>query len=177
MTPTRRPAAVIWLLLLAVTFGPLLCRTGGDQSWAARTTAATAPRTAEAPTAPAPHDAAPPADGDTAYPAAFRTDTAHPGDATAERAAGAATAPDRTHRLTARTDLVDIPRRCSGRHAPGPGEAAPLPVPHRAEPPALSTVEPVATAAAPLVRPAPAHSGTGPAGPADPASLLPVLRI
>ncbi|MFF9477307.1 hypothetical protein [Streptomyces sp. NPDC014733] len=157
MTATRRPAAVIWLLLLAVTFGPLLCRTGGDQSWRAAPTAATAAwRAADAPAAPAPRDAAPPADADL-----------RPG----------AAASDRAHRLTARTDLVDVPRRCSGRHAPGPDESAPLPAPHRGEPLAPSVAAAVTTAAAPLGRPVPARPGTGPAGPADPATLLPVLRI
>ncbi|MEU3709584.1 hypothetical protein [Streptomyces catenulae] len=168
MTTTRRPAAVIWLLLLAVTFGPLLCRTGGDQSWRAAPTAATTalPAAADAPTAPAPRTAATTADADTAPSA--------DADAAGPRADGA---PDPAHRLTARTDLVDVPRRCSGRHAPGPDESAPLPAPHRGEPLAPSVAVPVTTAAAPLGRPVPVRSGTGPAGPADPATLLPVLRI
>ncbi|GAA3179867.1 MULTISPECIES: hypothetical protein [Streptomyces] len=170
MTATRRPAAVIWLLLLAVTFGPLLCRTGGDQSWRAPQTAhAAGPRpAADAPAAPVLRDTADQADADTADP---RTDPAPP------VGARAGDGPDRTHRLTARTDLVDVPRRCSGRHAPGPDESAPLPAPHRGEPLAPSTAVPATTAAAPLGRPVPARPDTGPAGPADPATLLPVLRI
>ncbi|WP_405744715.1 hypothetical protein OG422_22120 [Streptomyces sp. NBC_01525] len=170
MTATRRPAAAIWLLLLAVTFGPLLCRTGGDQSWGAvQATAMAGPRATGAPAAPALRDAAPPED--TARPAEPRTDTAPP---TGDRADAA---PDRTHRLAARTDLVDVPRHCSGRHAPGPDESAPLPTPHRGEPLAPSVAVPATLAAAPPARPVPARSDTGPAGPADPATLLPVLRI
>ncbi|WP_190142073.1 hypothetical protein, partial [Streptomyces glebosus] len=35
MHPVRRSAALTLLLLLTVTFGPLLCRIGGDQAWLA----------------------------------------------------------------------------------------------------------------------------------------------
>ncbi|MFF4696988.1 hypothetical protein [Streptomyces chattanoogensis] len=47
----RRSPAVTLLLLLAVTFGPMLCRIGGDQAWSAgqaATAAAPAARTADA---------------------------------------------------------------------------------------------------------------------------------
>ncbi|MGY4974687.1 hypothetical protein ACWGCC_36765, partial [Streptomyces nigrescens] len=74
MHQLRRSAALSLLLLLAVTFGPLLCRTGGGQAWpagrAATATAAADWRAADAPPAAA-ADATGPADGTaTARPAA-----------------------------------------------------------------------------------------------------------
>ncbi|MGY5132429.1 hypothetical protein ACWGJW_08435, partial [Streptomyces nigrescens] len=77
MHQLRRSAALSLLLLLAVTFGPLLCRTGGGQAWpagratTATTTAAAAWRAADAP----PADATGPADG----PATARPAAAHSG--------------------------------------------------------------------------------------------------
>ncbi len=44
MRHVRRSATLTLLLLLAVTFGPLLCRIGGDQAWlAGRAATAAAP--------------------------------------------------------------------------------------------------------------------------------------
>ncbi|MFI9051100.1 hypothetical protein [Streptomyces sp. NPDC053427] len=43
----RRSTALTLLLLLAVTFGPMLCRIGGDQAWTAGRAAATAAAAAE----------------------------------------------------------------------------------------------------------------------------------
>ncbi|MCK7626687.1 hypothetical protein MUU72_26890 [Streptomyces sp. RS10V-4] len=138
----RRSATLTLLLLLAVAFGPLLCRTGGPQDRPAARAAVAAAATAEGRhTAP---ERAP-------YPAA-------------ERAGAAPVA------------VADSLKRCSGRHAPDPGEAAPLPAPPRGEP-----LAPDPTAAGPLAAALPprcalARPPTG-APAADPAALLPVLRI
>ncbi|TXC93559.1 hypothetical protein, partial [Streptomyces sp. ISID311] len=119
MHAVRRSAALTLLLLLAVTFGPLLCRIGGDQAWLAgrAATAAAQWRTglvaahaADAPHTDAPHtDATSPA-GDAATPS--RPGTAHSGPRLDDRAPLAVAA---------------APKRCSNRHAPAPSESAPLP--------------------------------------------------
>lgn len=78
MHHVRRSATLTLLLLLAVTFGPLLCRIGGDQAWLSgrAATAAATWRTGDAPaaapdTAAVSPDAANPAGGGTpARPAA-----------------------------------------------------------------------------------------------------------
>ncbi|MFG2223417.1 hypothetical protein [Streptomyces sp. NPDC048644] len=152
MTHARRSAAVILLLLLAVTFGPLLCRIGGDQAWkAVQATAAGVL-----------------ADTGTA-------DAATAGPATAAGPTGPE-AGHRADRFAVWTDVLDVPKRCSGQHAPGSGESAPLPAPHRGEPlaPGIAGPAPMAVdlpAQFALARPPTA------AGHADHSTLLPVLRI
>ncbi|MFE3772942.1 hypothetical protein [Streptomyces sp. NPDC059122] len=136
----RRSATLTLLLLLAVAFGPLLCRIGGDQAWLAGRAAAAAEIWRTGPAGPAAADAA------------------HP----------AATAP---------TAVADTVRNCSGRHAPSPGEAAPLPAQHRAE-----LLAPDASAPGPLAADLPHRFGlarppTGAAPATDHTALLPVLRI
>ncbi|MFJ5677142.1 hypothetical protein [Streptomyces sp. NPDC093097] len=133
----RRSATLTLLLLLAVAFGALLCRTGGDQAWReGRATAAVANGRS-----------------------VFADPVAAPPAATAPIA------------------VADGIKNCSGHRAPSPGESAPLPAPHRAEPLAPDT-----TGAGPLAADLPhqfalARPPTG-AGPAtDHTALLPVLRI
>src|SRR5438093_1081619 len=58
----HRSATLTLLLLLAVTFGPLLCRIGGDQAWLAGRAAAAAELWQTGPTGPAAQPGAPPAD-------------------------------------------------------------------------------------------------------------------
>ncbi|ANZ16181.1 membrane protein [Streptomyces noursei ATCC 11455] len=136
----RRSATLTLLLLLAVTFGPLLCRIGGDQAWLAGRAAAAAEFWRGAPAEPA------------------ATFAAHP----------AATAP---------IAVADTVKNCSGRHAPSPGEAAPLPAPHRAEPLAPDVTAPGPLAADLPHRFALARPPTGAAPTPDHTALLPVLRI
>lgn len=143
MHQLRRSAGMMLLLLLAVTFGPLLCRTGLEApAPAGRTTASAAVATAVPATAGRP-------------------------------AAKPEAAP-----LTAPPAAADPAKRCSGRHAPGPDESAPLPAPHRGEP-----LAPAPTAGpGPLAADAPAQFAlarppTDHAPANDPTALLPVLRI
>lgn len=165
MHHVRRSATLTLLLLLAVTFGPLLCRIGGDQAWLSgraataaaswrtggATTAAPAAATAVSP------DAANPADGDTpARPAAD---------------SGPRLDPD------APVALVHAPKKCSDRHAPGPDESAPLPTPHRGEPLAPATTGPGPLAADPPAQCALARPPTDGMSATDHTTLLPVLRI
>ncbi|MGY5124575.1 hypothetical protein [Streptomyces nigrescens] len=159
MHQVRRSAALTLLLLLAVTFGPLLCRSGGDQAWLAgrATTAAAAWRAADAPPATA-TDATGPVDGTaTARPAAAhsgpRLDTAAP------------------------LAVAHAPKRCSDRHAPGPDESAPLPAPQRGEPPAPATAGPGPLATDLPAQCALARPPTDTASAVDHTALLPVLRI
>ncbi|MFI9260012.1 hypothetical protein ACIGT4_20270 [Streptomyces sioyaensis] len=164
MHAVRRSAALTLLLLLAVTFGPLLCRIGGDQAWLAgrAATAAAQWRTGlvAAHAADAPHtDATSPAD-DAATPS--RPAAAHGGPQLDDRAPLAVAA---------------APKRCSNRHAPAPSESAPLPAPHRGEP-----LAPATTGAGPRAADLPAQHArarppTGSAPAVDHTSLLPVLRI
>ncbi|MEU5546949.1 hypothetical protein AB0G85_31895 [Streptomyces sioyaensis] len=169
MHAVRRSAALTLLLLLAVTFGPLLCRIGGDQAWLAgrAATAAAQWRTglvaahaADATSTDATHtDAASPA-GDAATPS--RPAAAHGGPRLDDRAPLAVAA---------------APKRCSNRHAPAPSESAPLPAPHRGEP-----LAPATTGAGPRAADLPAQHArarppTGSAPAVDHTSLLPVLRI
>ncbi|WP_329173056.1 hypothetical protein OG754_12980 [Streptomyces decoyicus] len=165
MHHVRRSATLTLLLLLAVTFGPLLCRIGGDQAWLSgrAATAAATWRTGGAPTA-APDatavspDAANPAGGDTpARPAAAGS--------------GPRLGPD------APVAVAHAPKKCSGRHAPGPDESAPLPTPHRGEPLAPATTGPGPLATDPPAQYALARPPTDGASATDPTTLLPVLRI
>ncbi|MFB7635051.1 hypothetical protein ACFC0M_29425 [Streptomyces sp. NPDC056149] len=140
MRRLRRSAPLTLLFLLAVAFGPLLCRIGGDQAWLAGRAAAAADIWRSAPAGPN----------------------------TASATASAATAP---------IAVADGVKHCSGRHAPSPGEAAPLPAPHRAEPLAPDVTGPGPLAADlprtfALARP---PTDGGPA--TDHTALLPVLRI
>ncbi|MGV4928980.1 hypothetical protein K2224_13180 [Streptomyces sp. BHT-5-2] len=136
----RRSATLTLLLLLAVAFGPLLCRIGGDQAWLAGRAAAAAELWRSGPAGPAAASAA------------------HP----------AATAP---------VAVADTAKNCSGRHAPSPGEGAPLPAPHRAEPLAVDVTAPGPLAADLPHRFALARPPTGGALAPDHTALLPVLRI
>ncbi|MCB5908375.1 hypothetical protein [Streptomyces pinistramenti] len=154
MTHARRPAAAILLLLLAVTFGPLLCRTGGDQ----------AGKAAQATTASSTF-----ADTGTA-------DAAADGPGTATGPVGPA-AGHRADRFAVWTDVIDVPKRCSGQHAPGNDESAPLPAPHRVEPLAPGTAGPAPMAVDAPAQFALARPPTAAAGDADHSTLLPVLRI
>ncbi|MBM4793393.1 hypothetical protein HXP44_15345 [Streptomyces sioyaensis] len=168
MHAVRRSAALTLLLLLAVTFGPLLCRIGGDQAWLAgrAATAAAQWRTGlvAAHAADAAHanttgvGATPPADAA----APSRPAVAHGGPQLDDRAPLAVAA---------------APKRCSNRHAPAPSESAPLPAPHRGEP-----LAPATTGAGPRAADLPAQHArarppTGSAPAVDHTSLLPVLRI
>ncbi|MFD8546607.1 hypothetical protein [Streptomyces sp. NPDC059649] len=157
MHQLRRSAGMLLLLLLAVTFGPLLCRTG-------LTAVAPAGRTA-APAAVAKSAAAPAAMARTA-------------GATDGRPAADPTAAPPTGPLPAPPAAGDPAKRCSDRHAPGPEESAPLPTPHRGEP-----LAPAPTAGpGPLAADAPAQFAlarppTDHTPATDPTALLPVLRI
>ncbi|UQA93010.1 hypothetical protein [Streptomyces halobius] len=131
MRQVRRSAALTLLLLLAVTFGPLLCRTGGEQVWPAGRSVETAL-------------------------------TVHSGQL-----------PDAGAPLV----VADTPKKCSGRHAPGPNESVPLPSPQRGEP-----LAPAATGPAPLATDAAAQCAlarppTGSSPTTEHSSLRPVLRI
>ncbi|MFG2495901.1 hypothetical protein ACGFSD_33370 [Streptomyces caniferus] len=157
MHHVRRSATLTLLLLLAVTFGPLLCRIGGGQAWQAgrAATAAAAWRTDGA-TAAAP----------AAVTRADRNAPAHPAAGNGPRLD-----PD------APVAVVHAPKRCSDRHAPGPAESAPLPTPHRGEPLAPATTGPGPLAADLPAQFALARPPTDSAPARDRTALLPVLRI
>ncbi|MEU8785157.1 hypothetical protein [Streptomyces sp. NPDC048637] len=174
MHHVRRSAALTLLLLLAVTFGPMLCRIGGDQAWLAgrAATATAAWRAADAPPAA---DASPAAAADATGPA-DGTATARPADGTATARPAAAHSGPRLD-TAAPLAVAQAPKRCSGRHAPGPDESAPLPAPHRGEP-----LAPATTGAGPLAADLPAQCAlarppTDSASAVDHTALLPVLRI
>ncbi|RXS66052.1 hypothetical protein EST92_29180 [Streptomyces sp. TM32] len=159
MHAVRRSAALTLLLLLAVTFGPLLCRIGGDQAWLAGRAATAA------------------AQWRTGLVAAHAADTAHAGAAHTgpTRPAAAHDGPQLDDR--APLAVAAAPKRCSNRHAPAPSESAPLPAPHRGEP-----LAPATTGAGPRAADLPAQHArarppTGSAPAVDHTSLLPVLRI
>ncbi|MFG2832718.1 hypothetical protein ACGFWI_35580 [Streptomyces sp. NPDC048434] len=158
MHHVRRSATLTLLLLLAVTFGPLLCRIGGDQAWSAgRAATVAAAWRADGASAATP-DAASPADGDApARPAA----------------AGSGPRLDRDAPIA----VAHAPKRCSDRHAPGPAESAPLPSPHRGEPLAPATTGPGPLAADLPAQFALARPPTDSAPAHDRTALLPVLRI
>ncbi|MGA5270572.1 hypothetical protein [Streptomyces lydicamycinicus] len=174
MRPVRRSAALTLLLLLTVTFGPLLCRIGGDQAWlAGRAATAAADWRAGDATPAAALDATGPADGTAAArPATERPATERPAT---ERPAAAHHGP----RLdpTAPLAVTQAPKRCSDRHAPGPEETAPLPAPHRGEPLAPATIGPGPLAVDLPVQCALARPPTDSASVIDHTALLPVLRI
>ncbi|WP_432003306.1 hypothetical protein [Streptomyces sioyaensis] len=188
MHAVRRSAALTLLLLLAVTFGPLLCRIGGDQAWLAGRAATAA---AQWRTGLVAAHAADAADTGAANTAAANTNAANTGTARAHatgagatRPADAATSsrPAAAHggpQLDDRAPLAvaAAPKRCSNRHAPAPSESAPLPAPHRGEP-----LAPATTGAGPRAADLPAQHArarppTGSAPAVDHTSLLPVLRI
>ncbi|MGX1760137.1 hypothetical protein ACWIG5_25030 [Streptomyces lydicus] len=180
MHHVRRSATLTLLLLLAVTFGPQLCRIGGDQAWSAgRAAAATAAWRSDAATAASPaaaHPAASPADGDGPADADGPADGSAPakGDAPA-RPSAAASGP----RLDpgAPIAVAHAPKKCSNRHAPGPAESAPLPTPHRGEPLAPATTGPGPLAVDLPAQYALARPPTDSAPARDRTPLLPVLRI
>ncbi|WP_407549870.1 hypothetical protein QOM21_11800 [Streptomyces sp. Pv4-95] len=158
MRQVRRSATPILLLLLAVTFGPLLCRIGGDQAWLAG-------RAATAAAAPAVGAAAVGA----AAPAAEAQRPATGRDVTAGPRGGASRG--------APLAVADTAKKCSGRHAPAPDESVPLPAPHRGEPLAPTTAGPAPLAADAPAQYALARPPTDGAPTADPHALQPVLRI
>lgn len=161
MHRVRRSAAMTLLVLLAVTFGPLLCRAGGDQDWSATATATATAVQATAPTgtASAAERARPSAGQD-----GPRLDPAAGQDGPQFDPAGPVA-------------VADAPKRCSHRHAPGPEGSVPLPAPHRAEPLAPATTGPGPLAADPPVQFALARPPTDSASATDHTALLPVLRI
>ncbi|MFF7229538.1 hypothetical protein [Streptomyces sioyaensis] len=179
MHAVRRSAALTLLLLLAVTFGPLLCRIGGDQAWLAGRAATAA---AQWRTGLVAAHAADAASTDAASTDAASTDATHAG---ATSPAGDAATPSRPGTAHGGPQLDDraplavaaAPKRCSNRHAPAPSESAPLPAPHRGEP-----LAPATTGAGPRAADLPAQHArarppTGSAPAVDHTSLLPVLRI
>ncbi|MFE5740635.1 hypothetical protein [Streptomyces celluloflavus] len=144
MRPVCRSAVLTPLLLLAVTFAPLLCRIGGDQMWSAVGRSATAAAAWTQPSA-----AGAPSDTEAGGP----------------------------RRVAAPVAVAEAPKKCSGRHAPGPDESVPLPAQHRAEP-----LAPAAVGAVPLAADVPAQFAlarppTDGAPATDHLALLPVLRI
>ncbi|KOG39442.1 hypothetical protein [Streptomyces decoyicus] len=172
MHHVRRSATLTLLLLLAVTFGPLLCRVGGDQAWLSgrAATAAAAWRTGGA-TAAAPNAAAAAPDATAVAP-----DAANPaGGATPDWPAAADSGPQLDP--DAPVAVVHAPKKCSDRHAPGPDESAPLPTPHRGEPLAPATTGPGPLAADLPAQYALARPPTDGASATDHTTLLPVLRI
>ncbi|BDH14758.1 hypothetical protein [Streptomyces hygroscopicus] len=172
MHHVRRSATLTLLLLLAVTFGPLLCRIGGDQAWLSgrAATAAATWRTGGAPAAAPDTTAVSP---DTT---AVSPDAANPaGGGTPARPAAADSGPQLDP--DAPVAVAHAPKKCSGRHAPGPDESAPLPTPHRGEPLAPATTGPGPLAADPPAQYALARPPTDGASATDPTTLLPVLRI
>ncbi|WP_432141977.1 hypothetical protein [Streptomyces sp. bgisy084] len=169
MHPVRRSAALTLLLLLAVTFGPLLCRIGGDQAWLAgrAATAAADWRAGDATPVVAP-DTRGPADG---------TATARPATAPPNTARPAAAQHGPWLDPAAPLAVAKAPKRCSDRHAPGPDETVPLPAPHRGEPLAPATIGPGPLAADLPAQCALARPPTDSASVIDHTALLPVLRI
>ncbi|WP_328548129.1 hypothetical protein [Streptomyces platensis] len=174
MHPVRRSAALTLLLLLTVTFGPLLCRIGGDQAWLAgrAATAAADRRAGDATPAAAPDTTAP----DTTAPDTTAPDTTGPADRTATARPAAAHHGPRLD-PAAPLAVAHAPKRCSDRHAPGPDEGAPLPAPHRGEPLAPATIGPGPLAVDLPAQCALARPPTDSASVIDPTALLPVLRI
>ncbi|MFH8570896.1 hypothetical protein [Streptomyces sp. NPDC017993] len=156
MRQVRRSATMTLLLLLAVTFGPLLCRIGGDQAWLAgrAATAAAGPAVGAAAPATGPAGAQRPATGR---------------DVTAGPRGG----PPRGAPIA----VADTAKKCSGRHAPAPDESVPLPAPHRGEPLASTTAGPAPLAADAPAQYALARPPTNNAPATDPFALQPVLRI
>ncbi|WP_328384545.1 hypothetical protein OHS81_10475 [Streptomyces sp. NBC_00400] len=180
MHHVRRSATLTLLLLLAVTFGPLLCRIGGDQAWSAgRSAAATAAWRAGAATAASPaaaHPAASPADGDASADGDGPADGHASPDGYAPARPSAATGGPRLD-PGAPIAVAHAPKKCSNRHAPGPAESAPLPTPHRGEPLAPATTGPGPLAVDLPAQHALARPPTDSAPARDRTPLLPVLRI
>ncbi|MFI1155432.1 hypothetical protein [Streptomyces sioyaensis] len=168
MHAVRRSAALTLLLLLAVTFGPLLCRIGGDQAWLAGRAATAAAQWRSGLVAAHAADAA---GADAAHAGSTRPVDA----ATPPRPAAAHGGPQLDDR--APLAVAAAPKRCSNRHAPAPSESAPLPAPHRGEPLAPATAGAGPRAADLPAQYARARPPTGSAPAVDHTSLLPVLRI
>ncbi|MFI9229606.1 hypothetical protein [Streptomyces rimosus] len=149
MERVRRSAVATLLLLLAVTFGPLLCRVGGVEA---------------APTARAAVPQAVAAQAEAAQTEAAETQEAQ----TADRAA---TGPATYYAM------AQAPKKCSGQHAPSQNESAPVPTPNRGEPltPAATGPAPFAAHAPACFALARPPTGTAPA--TDHTALLPVLRM
>ncbi|MEV0373696.1 hypothetical protein AB0I10_28455 [Streptomyces sp. NPDC050636] len=155
MQQVRRSAAMTLLLLLAVTFGPLLCRIGGDQAWLAGRSS----------------EAALTASSGQIPDAVLTASSGQIPDAVLTASSGQA--PD----AAAPIAMADTPKKCSGRHAPAPDESVPLPTPHRGEPlaPVAAGPAPLATDAAAQFALARPPTGSSPA--TEHTSLRPVLRI
>lgn len=170
MHRVRRSAAMTLLLLLAVTFGPLLCRAGGDQDWTAAATTAAVQATAPTGAASGAERARPAAgqDGPQFDPIAGQDGSQLDPTAGQDGPQFDPAAP---------VAVADAPKRCSNRHAPGPEGSAPLPAPHRAEPLAPATTGPGPLAADLPVQFALARPPTDSASATDHTALLPVLRI
>ncbi|MEU9121957.1 hypothetical protein AB0C96_19200 [Streptomyces sp. NPDC048506] len=154
MHHVRRSAALTLLLLLAVAFGPLLCRTGGDHAWAA---------TSAAPSA--------------ATGTATGTQDAENGRSTVGPASG--DAEQAAPRLATAAPVAEAhaPKRCSDRNGPGPDESAPPPAPHRAEHLAPATTGPGPLAADLPAQHALARPPTRGGHHTDHPTLLSVLRM
>ncbi|MFI1305370.1 hypothetical protein [Streptomyces sioyaensis] len=173
MHAVRRSAALTLLLLLAVTFGPLLCRIGGDQAWLAGRAATAA---AQWRTGLVAAHAADAANTGAAHANATGVGATRPADAAApSRPAAAHGGPQLDDR--APLAVAAAPKRCSNRHAPAPSESAPLPAPHRGEPLAPATIGAGPRAADLPAQHARARPPTGSSPAVDHTSLLPVLRI
>ncbi|MFI9027060.1 hypothetical protein [Streptomyces sp. NPDC053560] len=152
----HRSAAWTLLVLLAVVFAPLLCRTGGG------TPAATAPRTA----AVTPAHAAP---------VAQRTEAVTPSHVA--RTAVPAHAAVTSQSADPVPVAASAPKRCAPHDAPASGDSAPAPATHRGEPFAAPAAVPAPYLSHDPARCALARPPTGPAPAADPSALLTVLRI
>ncbi|MGI5470980.1 hypothetical protein [Streptomyces sp. CA-132043] len=150
----HRSAAWTLLVLLAVVFAPLLCRTGGG------TPVATAPRTA----AVAPAHAAP---------VAQRT-VAPSGMARTPAPAHAVATPQSADPFPA---AASAPKRCAPHDAPASGDSVPAPATHRGEPFAAPAAVPAPYLSHDPARCVLARPPTGPAPAADTGRLLTVLRI
>ncbi|MEU2792265.1 hypothetical protein [Streptomyces sp. NPDC007100] len=151
MERVRRSATATLLLLLAVTFGPLLCRVGGAQ--------------------PAPAAGTAVAQAAALIPAA--ADRAPSGRATPERAAADWTEAG----PAAGVPVAEGTKKCSRQHAPGQNESVPVPTPNRGEPSAPAATGPAPLAADGPACFALARPPTGTAPATDHTALLPVLRI
>ncbi|KAA6213873.1 hypothetical protein CP973_32340 [Streptomyces albofaciens JCM 4342] len=176
MERVRRSAVATLLLLLAVTFAPLLCRVGGVQAVPAARAAVAQGGVLQAAMGQGGGGvlrAAPAQDG-VARPVVPEDGAAQdvvPQAGTAQAADRAVSGP------AAHYAVAQAPKKCSGQHAPSQSESAPVPVPNRGEP-----LTPAATGPAPLAAHAPAcfalaRPPTGTASATDHTALLPVLRM
>ncbi|GAU65553.1 hypothetical protein SSP35_01_08970 [Streptomyces sp. NBRC 110611] len=168
MHSVRRSAALTLLLLLAVTLGPLLCRTGGDQAWTATATA----------TSPVSVQHTPQLSGTPKISVSSRFSGSSKPVGTPKPFGDPQLLGDPQLSAGGGSDAeAHAPKRCSGQHAPAPDESAPPPAPHRAEPLAPATTGPGSLAADLPAQHALARPPTQAEHRADHPSLLPVLRI